>query len=68
MSFFVIKKEIITNLVLFLLTGFETTSSALSYCIYEMTQHPNEMAKLQAEVDAFFPPESEVSQTTNIKA
>lgn len=29
------ENEIITNLVLFLLTGFETTSSALSYCIYE---------------------------------
>ena len=53
-------KEIITNLVLFLLTGFETTSSALSYCIYEMTQRKSEMLKLQAEVDSFFPPDCEV--------
>lgn len=50
-------------MVAFLLAGFETTSSALSYCIYEITKHHNEMLKLQAEVDAFFPPNSEVNNS-----
>lgn len=46
--------------MLFLLTGFETTASALSYSIYELTKHPDEMHKLQEEIDSFYPPDSDV--------
>jgi cytochrome P450 len=41
---------------LFLLAGFETTASALSYCMFMLTQHPKEMRKLQQEIDASFSP------------
>lgn len=48
------------NMVLFLLAGFETTSSALSYCSYLLAQHQNELEKLVEEVDSNFPHDSEV--------
>jgi cytochrome P450 len=48
------------NMVLFLLAGFETTSSALSYCSYLLAQHQNELEKLVEEVDSHFPHDSEV--------
>ena len=38
----------------FLIAGFETTSSTLNLCLYMMTKHPDEMRKLQAEVDEHF--------------
>ena len=46
------------NLVLFLLAGFETTSSSLSYCFYLLSQHPDIMEKLQEEIDSNFPQDS----------
>ena len=38
----------------FLLAGFETTSSTLNMSFYMMARYPEEMKKLQAEVDAHF--------------
>ena len=46
--------EIKANLVLFLLAGFETTASSLSYCMYVMARYPAEMRKLQEEIDTHF--------------
>jgi cytochrome P450 len=46
------------NLVLFLLAGFETTSSSLSYCFYLLSQHPGVMQKIQEEIDSHFPSDS----------
>lgn len=34
------------------LAGYETTSTALSWGLYELTRHPDVVARLQAEVDA----------------
>jgi hypothetical protein len=52
------KKEVKMNLVLFLLAGFETTSSSLSYCFYLLSQYPDVMEKLQDEIDSHFPIDS----------
>lgn len=38
-------------MVIFLLAGFETTASCLSYCMHILTQYPDEMRKLQDEID-----------------
>jgi hypothetical protein len=47
-------KEIKFNLVGFLLAGFETTSTALNYCFYILSTHPDEMQKLQHEIDLYY--------------
>jgi cytochrome P450 len=40
------------NLIIFLFAGFETTSVTLSYCTYYLAKYPEEMAKIQEEIDA----------------
>ena len=42
------------NLILFFVAGFETTYSTLDYCIYVLTNYPEEMKKLQDEIDSKF--------------
>ncbi|KAL3159373.1 hypothetical protein ABBQ38_009804 [Trebouxia sp. C0009 RCD-2024] len=37
----------------FVLAGYETTSTAISYALYELARNPVVQSKLQAEVDAF---------------
>lgn len=46
--------EIKFNLVGFLLAGFETTSTALTYCFYVLSTLKSEMLKLQKEIDSFY--------------
>ena len=41
-------------MVAFLIAGFETTNSAFNFCCYMMAKHPEELKKLQDEVDATF--------------
>lgn len=36
-----------------MLAGYETTSMALTYCIYLLSKHPDAQAKLLEEVDQF---------------
>lgn len=36
---------------LFYTAGFDTSSSALTYCLYELVRHPEVMQKLQQEID-----------------
>jgi hypothetical protein len=45
-------KEIKINVILFLLAGFETTSTTLGNCIHVLTKHPEELKKLQEEIDS----------------
>ena len=47
-------KEVKLNLVGFMLAGYDTTSNTLSYCMHILTTHPEELAKLQDEIDAKF--------------
>ena len=46
--------EIIANLNGFMIAGYETTSSSLNYSFYVLAKHPEQMVKLQDEVDALF--------------
>lgn len=52
--------EIKLNLVGFMLAGYDTTSNALSYAMHILTTHPDELAKLQDEIDAKFSPDSDI--------
>ena len=41
-------------MIAFLFAGFGTSSSALEYCFHVLAWHPDQMAKLQAELDDNF--------------
>lgn len=53
--------EVSGNLTAFLLAGFETTSTTLSYSFWVLAQHPEELKKLQAEIDSHFGDLNDVS-------
>ena len=46
------------NLLLILGAGFETVYTALSYSLYVLTRYPDEMKKLQDEIDSKFKDEN----------
>lgn len=47
--------ELMAQSIIFIFAGYETTSSCLSFVIYELATHPDVQQKLQEEVDATFP-------------
>ncbi|CAF1496973.1 unnamed protein product [Rotaria sordida] len=53
------KYEASANILLFIVAGYETTSTALSYVAYVLATHPEEQRKLQEHIDAHFDPETE---------
>ena len=55
-----ILKEIQINLIVFMLAGYDTTSNTLTFCSYILATHPEEMVKLQEEIDEKFNPDSDV--------
>jgi cytochrome P450 len=48
------------NMILFMLAGYETTSSTLTYCSYILAKHPEEQHKLIDEINSHFNKESKV--------
>ena len=55
-------KEIKMNLVVFMLAGFDTSSNTLNYCSYILANHPEELLKLQEELDSKFSGDSDVNK------
>nr|UOU03263.1 cytochrome P450 3045C8 [Brachionus rubens] len=47
-------KEVESNLVLFMLAGYETTSTTLSSCSHVLATHPEEQSKLHDEISSAF--------------
>ena len=46
--------EIIANLNGFMIAGYETTSSTLNYSFYVLAKYPDQLAKLQDELDTLY--------------
>ena len=44
-------RELSNNLFVFLIAGYDTTYTTLNYCLYVLSKYPNEMLKLQDEID-----------------
>lgn len=47
--------ELVAQSVIFIFAGYETTSSALSFILYELATNPDVQTKLQQEIDAALP-------------
>lgn len=48
-------RYVASNVVIFLLAGFETTASALSFLTYLLAKHPGEANEILSEVEHLFP-------------
>jgi cytochrome P450 len=49
------------NLIMFLLAGYETTSTCLSYCSFVLAWNQEEQQKVRDEIDSLFPSDADVS-------
>ncbi|EHH52027.1 hypothetical protein EGM_12391 [Macaca fascicularis] len=47
--------ELMAQSIMFIFAGYETTSSVLSFIIYELATHPDVQQKLQKEIDTVLP-------------
>ena len=54
--------EVKTNLILFMLAGYETTSTALTYSTYVLAKYPEEQQKLYDEISAAFSHDSDIKE------
>ncbi|CAF1153044.1 unnamed protein product [Rotaria sordida] len=45
------QEKISGNIFIFIVAGYETTSTSLAYATYELARHPDILQKLQAEID-----------------
>ncbi|MDL1310912.1 cytochrome P450 [Yersinia pestis] len=53
--------ELVAQSVIFIFAGYETTSSALSFILYELATNPDVQTKLQQEIDAALPNKAPVT-------
>ena len=58
--------DVRANLVTFLGAGHETTANALTWTVYLLSQAPEWRARVEAEIDAHFDPDSETDPTANL--
>ena len=47
-------EEIVTNSIVFLLAGYETTTNTLAFTSYLLAVHPEIQERLQAEINEYF--------------
>ncbi|XP_077878338.1 cytochrome P450 3A9 isoform X2 [Ictidomys tridecemlineatus] len=47
--------ELVAQSIIFIFAGYESTSSVLSFILYELATHPDAQTKLQQEIDAALP-------------
>ncbi|XP_044931008.1 cytochrome P450 3A12 isoform X2 [Mustela putorius furo] len=47
--------ELVAQSIIFIFAGYESTSTSLSFLVYELATHPDVQQKLQEEIDATFP-------------
>lgn len=48
------------NLSTFILAGYDTVATTLSYCLYTISQLPKEREKLLREIEEYYPNDSNV--------
>ena len=48
------------NLSMFMLAGYETTSTCLSYCFWVLANNQEEQIKIRNEIESHFPTDSQV--------
>ncbi|XP_058235940.1 cytochrome P450 3A27-like isoform X2 [Hemibagrus wyckioides] len=56
--------EILSQSMIFIFAGYETSSSTLSFLFYNLASNPETMKKLQKEIDETFPNKAEVDYDT----
>ncbi|KAK3511227.1 hypothetical protein QTP70_033617 [Hemibagrus guttatus] len=56
--------EILSQSMMFIFAGYETSSSTLSFLFYNLASNPETMKKLQKEIDETFPNKAEVDYDT----
>ncbi|KAG7316189.1 hypothetical protein KOW79_021055 [Hemibagrus wyckioides] len=56
--------EILSQSMIFIFAGYETSSSSLSFLFYNLASNPETMKKLQKEIDETFPNKDEVDYDT----
>ena len=58
-------QELEQNLILFMIAGYETTSTTLSYCMFVLARHPKEQQKLIEEIDLLLEDVPDVNKKLN---
>ncbi|CAF0806839.1 unnamed protein product [Didymodactylos carnosus] len=58
--------EVKSNTFVFMVAGYETTSSALAYCTYILANYPEVQKKLKQEIDQYFGDHSEQDQKKDL--
>lgn len=53
--------EVIPNVILFLLAGFETTSNFLAFSTYVLAKHPDVQERLRAEIEQQWQEDTELN-------
>jgi cytochrome P450 len=63
-SWTISEETVIANCYVFLLAGYETTSTALGYTAWLLAKHPEVQKKLQDEIDKHFPTARDMDNVT----